>query len=89
MAIYREREDVMLALKGTFKAISKDKKVTQFEMAQALGISKQNFSNKVQRNTFSPDELVIIADMLNMEVAFIDKSATVTNGSKYPLNQSN
>lgn len=79
----------MLALKGTFKAISKDKKVTQFEMAQALGISKQNFSNKVQRNTFSPDELVIIADMLNMEVAFIDKSATVTNGSKYPLNQSN
>lgn len=42
-------------------------------MAAALGISKQNFSNKVQRNTFSPDELVKIADMLGMELAFIDK----------------
>ena len=46
----------MLALKETFKAISGNKKVTQLEMAAALGISKQNFSNKVQRNTFSPDE---------------------------------
>ena len=45
----------MLALKDTFKAITKNKKVTQLEMAEALGISKQNFSNKVQRNTFSPD----------------------------------
>lgn len=76
----------MLALKDTFKAISKDKKVTQLEMAQTLGISKQNFSNKVQRNTFSPDELVTIADMLNMEIVFIDKSATIKNGNKYPLN---
>ena len=56
----------MLALKETFKAISGNKKVTQLEMAAALGISKQNFSNKVQRNTFSPDELVKIADMLGM-----------------------
>ena len=63
----------MLALKETFKAISKVKKTTQLEMAQVLGISKQNFSNKVQRNTFSPDELVKIADMLGMELAFIDE----------------
>ena len=73
----------MLAIKDTFKAISKDKKVTQFEMANTIGISKQNFSNKVQRNTFSPDELVKIADMLNMDLAFIDKSATISNGNKY------
>ena len=46
LTIYRESEDVMLALKETFKAISKEKKVTQQEMADALGISKQNFSNK-------------------------------------------
>lgn len=73
----------MLALKDTFKAITKNKKVTQLEMAEALGISKQNFSNKVQRNTFSPDELVKIADMLGMEIAFIDKNAEVQNGEKY------
>lgn len=45
----------MLALKQTIKDISKAKKITQLEMAEVLGISKQNFSNKVQRNTFSPD----------------------------------
>lgn len=73
----------MLALKDTFKAITKNKKVTQLEMAEMLGISKQNFSNKVQRNTFSPDELVKIADMLGMEIAFIDKDAEVQNGEKY------
>lgn len=75
----------MLALKDTFKLISTDKKVTQLEMASALGISKQNFSNKVQRNTFSPDELVKIANMLDMEIAFIDKSADVMNGNKYVI----
>ena len=71
------REDIMLALKETFKDIRNSKKVTQLEMADALGISKQNFSNKVQRNTFSPDELVKIADLLDMEIAFIDKDAVV------------
>lgn len=81
----------MLAIKETLKAISKDKNVTQLEMASAIGISKQNFSNKVQRNTFSPDELVKIADMLGMEIAFIDKSASINNGNKYVIssNESN
>ncbi|HAC02780.1 MAG: hypothetical protein EGS63_05360 [Lachnospira sp.] len=77
---------MMLALKETFKAITGNKKVTQLEMATALGISKQNFSNKVQRNTFSPDELVKIADMLDMELAFIDKNAEF-NGEKYVIEQ--
>lgn len=75
----------MLALKDTFKAITKNRKVTQLEMAEALGISKQNFSNKVQRNTFSPDELVKIADLLQMEIAFIDKGAEISNGEKYTI----
>ena len=75
----------MLALKDTFKAITKNRKVTQLEMAEALGISKQNFSNKVQRNTFSTDELVKIADLLQMEIAFIDKGAEISNGEKYTI----
>lgn len=78
----------MLALKDTFKAISKSKKVTQLEMAERLGISKQNFSNKVQRNTFSPDELAEIADMLDMQIAFIDKSAEIKNGEIYVIEKS-
>ena len=76
----RNTEVIGLALRETFKAISKDKNITQYEMAEALGISKQNFSNKVQRNTFSPDELARIADALDMKIAFIDK-----NGRKYVI----
>lgn len=78
----------MLALKETFKILSKNKKVTQLEMAEILGISKQNFSNKVQRNTFSPDELAKIADRLGMELAFIDKNADIKNGEVYVISNS-
>lgn len=73
----------MLALKQTIKDISKEKKITQLEMAEVLGISKQNFSNKVQRNTFSPDELAKLADSLGMELVFIDKNADIKNGEKF------
>ena len=52
-------------------------------MAEVLGISKQNFSNKVQRNTFSPDELAKLADSLGMELVFIDKNADKKNGEKF------
>ena len=72
----------MLALKQTIKDISKAKKITQLEMAEVLG-SKQNFSNKVQRNTFSPDELAKLADSLGMELVFIDKNADIKNGEKF------
>lgn len=73
----------MLALKQTIKDISKAKIITQLEMAEVLGISKQNFSNKVQRNTFSPDELAKLADSLGMELVFIDKNADIKNGEKF------
>lgn len=75
----------MLALKETFKAIGKYKKTTQLEMAEVLGISKQNFSNKVQRNTFSPDELAKIADALDMKIAFVDKDIEVKNGEIFSI----
>ena len=65
----------MLALKQTIKDISKAKKITQLEMAEVLGISKQN--------TFSPDELAKLADSLGMELVFIDKNADIKNGEKF------
>lgn len=76
----------MLALKDTFKILAKEKKITQLEMAETLGISKQNFSNKVQRNTFSPDELVEIANFLGMEIAFVDKELCSEEGKVYVIN---
>ena len=57
----------MLALKETIKTISKEKKVTQIEMA----------------DTFSPDELAKLADSLGMELVFIDKNADIKNGEKF------
>ena len=77
-----------MTIKKMFQAIKNDKGVTQLEMANVLGISKQNFSNKVQRNTFSPEELAKIAELLDMELAFIDKCANVTDGIKYVLTES-
>lgn len=88
IAVYRESEEHMLALKETFKILSKTKKVTQLEMAETLGISKQNFSNKVKRNTFSPDELVKIADKMGMDLAFVDKDSEMKKGSKYIISAS-
>ena len=75
-------------LKVFFDELKKDKGTTQLKMAEMLGISKQNFSNKVQRNTFSPEELAKIAEMLDMELAFIDKCAIVADGKKYVLTNS-
>ena len=46
----------MLALKETFQAISKERKVTQLEMEEVLGISKQNFGIKLKENTFYQDD---------------------------------
>lgn len=62
----------MLAVSDTIKDLLKMKKITQVELAEKLGMSKQNINNKFKRNTFSPDELVKIADILNMELAFVD-----------------
>lgn len=62
----------MLSASDTIKELIKMKKITQVELAEKLGMSKQNINNKFKRNTFSPDELVKIADILNMELAFVD-----------------
>ncbi|MDE7423959.1 MAG: helix-turn-helix domain-containing protein [Lachnospiraceae bacterium] len=44
------------------------KKVTQVELAKVLGTTRQSFSNKMSRDTFTVDDLVKIANYLNMQV---------------------
>jgi len=44
------------------------KKVTQVELANVLGISKQGFTNKMTRDSFFIDDVVKIADYLGMKV---------------------
>ncbi len=44
------------------------RKVTQIELANVLGISRQGFTNKMTRDSFFIDDVVKIADYLGMKV---------------------
>lgn len=73
----------MVAVSDTIKELLKVKQVSQVELAEKLGMSKQNINNKFKRNTFSPDELVKIAEILGMQLAFVEgKEKYIINGSE-------
>ncbi len=44
------------------------RKVTQVELARVLGTTRQSFSNKMARDTFTVNDTVKIADYLGMKV---------------------
>ena len=44
------------------------KSLTQNDLAKVLGMTKQSFSNKMQRDTFTVEDMVKIAEFLNMKV---------------------
>ena len=50
------------------KYIIKDKNISQVELAEKIKITRQNLSNKLNRDNFSTLELVEIADALNMKL---------------------
>lgn len=57
---------------NTIKDILEDYKkngntLTQNDLANVLGMTKQSFSNKMQRDTFTAEEVVKIANFLNMK----------------------
>lgn len=43
------------------------KTLTQNDLANVLEMTKQSFSNKMQRDTFTAEDVVKIADYLNMK----------------------
>lgn len=53
------------------------KKVTQVELANVLGISRQAFTNKLTRDSFFIDDVVKIANYLGMQVVLKGKSEYV------------
>lgn len=64
---------------STIKEILEDykasgKNLTQNDLAKVLGMTKQSFSNKMQRDTFTVNDAVKIAEFLNMQI--------VINGDK-------
>lgn len=53
------------------------KKITQVELAKVLGTTRQSFSNKMSRDTFTVDDLVKIANYLGMQVVLKGKNEYV------------
>ena len=47
------------------------KNITQNDLANVLGMTKQSFSNKMQRDTFTAEDVVKIASYLNMKVVLV------------------
>lgn len=61
------------------KDILEDKDISQVELAEEINITRQNLSNKMNRDKFSALELVEIADALGMNLMLKDKD----NGKEY------
>ena len=54
------------------KTILDEKHITKTELAERIGITKQNMSNKIKRDNFSALELVEIADALGVQLILKD-----------------
>ncbi len=61
------------------KDILEEKDISQVELAEEINITRQNLSNKMNRDKFSALELVEIADALGMNLILKDKD----NGKEY------
>ncbi len=68
-----------MSVTKVIKSILGDKHISQVELAEKVKITKQNLSNKMNRDNFSTIELVEIADALNMNLLLKDK----TDGKEY------
>ena len=63
-----------MSIKEIIKNVLSDKHITQVELAEKLKITKQNLSNKMNRDNFSTIELVEIADALDMKLLLKNES---------------
>ena len=68
-----------MSVTKVIKNILGDKHISQVELAEKVNVTKQNLSNKMNRDNFSTIELVEIADALNMNLLLKDK----TDGNEY------
>lgn len=62
----------MLAVSDTIKLVLERKGITQAELCNRLGTKPNNLSNKLSRGSFSALDLVEIAEVLGMELAFVE-----------------
>ena len=55
------------------------KKVNQQDLANVLGMTKQSFSNKMARDTFTLDDVIKIAEFFNMKVILQGENEYIIN----------
>ena len=63
-----------MSISKVIKSILSDKAISQVELAEKVNVTKQNLSNKMNRDNFSTIELVEIADALNMKLMLKNES---------------
>ena len=66
------------------KNILEDKQKSQVELAEEINVTRQNLSNKLNRDKFSAIELVEIADALEMNLILKDKDTAKEYIIDYP-----
>ena len=71
--IGRNRTEAVNIFAKVVKQILNDRKesgnrITQQELAHVLGISKQGFTNKMTRDSFTDEDMYRIASHLNMKI---------------------
>lgn len=64
---------ISISVTKVIKSILNEKNISQVELAEKVKITKQNLSNKMNRDNFSTIELVEIADALNMNLILKNK----------------
>ena len=64
--------ETYMSVVTVIEAILDEKHITKTELAERIGITKQNMSNKIKRDNFSALELVEIADALGVQLILKD-----------------
>lgn len=64
--------ETYMSVVTVIKTILDEKDITKGELAERIGITKQNMSNKIKRDNFSTLELVEIADALGVQLILKD-----------------
>jgi transcriptional regulator with XRE-family HTH domain len=66
-------EGISMGAGKIIKQLLIERGISVKELAEKMGIIPQSMSNKIYRDTFSYDEMVKIADILNCDVKVITR----------------
>ncbi|MBC5675556.1 helix-turn-helix transcriptional regulator [Blautia sp. NSJ-34] len=66
---------MMLTVSEKVRVLLDRKKMTVGDLADRLGVTRQNLSNKLTRNNFAENDIAKLADALNcdFEIRFTDR----------------